>query len=289
MKVIITGGTGFIATRFYELKKSKHKISLLTRKRGLERKYSRFIYSDYSIESLKSILKYYDAIIHTAARRIITKYEMFNDFILNNVLLTQKVFEAAKIAEVCNLVQLSSRMVYPSNSEKPLREDSITQPDTYYGLSKVFCEKLADFYSDLGLKIKTLRLSQVIGKGDKKRETFFLNKIIEQAEKKQKITIYGKGMGKKDYVYIDDVVDAIDKALIYSKTNIFNIASGVSKSYVEIAEVVNELCENKGNITFLDIKGDENIVYYDITKAKEFLNFIPKYDFRSAIIKILED
>jgi len=289
MKVIITGGTGIIATRFYELKKSTHKISLLTRKKGLERKYSRFIYSDYSIKSLKSIFKYYDAIIHTAARRITTKSETFSDFILDNVLLTQKVFEAAKIAGIYNLVQLSSRMVYPPNSDKPFREDDITQPDTYYGLSKVFCEKLADFYSNLGLKIKTLRLSQVMGKNDKKRETFFLNKIIEQAKKKQKITIYGKGLGKKDYIYIDDAVDAIDKALIYSKTDIFNIASGVSKSYVEIAKVVNELCDNNDNITFINIEEDKNIVYYDIKKAKEFLNFVPKYDFRSAIIKILED
>ena len=240
--------------------------------------------TDYSIESLNYILKDIDAVVHLAAMRgtdfNITIYHQ-------NEIITENLYQSCIDLEIRNIVFASSVSVYSDITKIPWVETQIPSPKTLYGVSKIACEYIGDIYHrKYGLNIKSLRIAQVLGEGE--RKGFMMNTFIDNAFENKTLKVIGKSIAKREFVYVKDVARAIIMAL--SKPEIhgtFNIGSGEAYTNLQIAQIVNECFDNEGNLEYYDYidEGIESSLM-DSSKAKNVLGYSPKYSFKEALNEI---
>lgn len=291
LKLLITGGSGFIGKHLCNIFGKEYDLHIVGTKKDVNKvetfKYIEFPYyvTDYSVESLKDIFEKIkpDAVVHLAAHRP----EGINEGIvtyLENLRISANLFEACLNNNVSNIVNTSSRLIYSQDNPQPWKEDSQITPKGYYALSKYWVEQTAEYFNNKGLQIKTLRLAQVIGYGE--REGYLLQIYAENAKKGLPLTVFGECKGKRHYVYVNDVVAAIKAALLKPELKgIYNIGMKNIYGFDELAQTINKVYGNKSEIIFnKEAKADENIYKMDISKAKRELGWSAKYDLSSAFV-----
>lgn len=293
MRVAVTGGTGFIGKNLLKMLNNKYEFIILGR-RSIDNyiigdeKY-KYHCTDYSVEQLVNCFKNVDAVVHLSSKKV--EYDSkFDDYISDNIVLTSNVFEACRDTGIKNVINLSSRMTYDIDAKIPWVENSKENPNTYYGISKLTIDKLANYYNaNFDMQIKSLRASQVFGLNDnvidKNQMGFMIMKFIDLAIKKQALTIYGDGAGVRDYIYIKDLINSIDCALESPSANgIFNIGSGVGISHKELATKINQIFNNQSNLIYdYDVVEDKSKHLLDIDKARRVLKYSPEYPLEKAL------
>lgn len=291
MKLAITGGTGFIGawvlrsidqnTEVKVFGRDKKRKSVITDTREYE-----YVITDYSVGDLTEKLKGYDALIHLAATRVgASGFEPY----LENIAISQNLFEACNANGISNVVCLSSISVYSFNNTQPWKEDSYVAPLTFYGISKVSMENLAEYYNcKKSMSIKSLRVAQVLGHGE--RSGFMLMNFIEQAYNNEILHVYGEGAGRREYVYVRDVVDAIFHALHKADVKgIFNIGTGVNTSHYELAETINAVFQNGSGIQLVkNIVEDKGIYVMDLQKTEKELGWLSKWTLEDGLKEVRE-
>lgn len=278
MNIAVVGGNGFIGKEFVNYASSKGHLVFVI---GSE--YN--VYDDYGENTVKSILKKCDAMVFLAAKRHVSTFSM-EDY-LYNIRIADKYLSLSVETSVKNVVVTSSISVY-SNNVIPWRETDFQAPLSLYGASKQAVDSLALFYNEQqGMKIKSLRLAQVIGLGE--RKGFLLNTIIDKAIAKEKQTVYGKGLGRRQYIYIKDVCDAILHAVTKEcdSSGIFNIGMEYNVAIADLVQMVNEVFDNDAGVGFLlDKSEDMNEYLMDVSKIEREFKWKPQYDLRSAFMDI---
>lgn len=296
MRVLIPGGSGFIGKyllnelagehELYVLGTQANKVSVCTDE-GQEIPY---LYCDYSVEGMNNLISEStpDAVVNLAAHRPAAKQEHINDY-YSNLFIAANIFQSCLDKNVSNLVNVSTRLVYSAKNSLPWLESDGVAPDNFYGLSKLWCEDTAQFFNQKGLCIKTLRLAQVIGLGE--REGYVLQVYLDRARKGQPIVVYGKGQGRRHYIYAKDVARAIHSALLKPEiSGIFNIGMADIHSFEELAVTINKTFGNKSEIIYDPGKAaDENVYQMSIAKAKEELGWEPEYDLYRTYLDIKKD
>lgn len=282
MKVAITGGTGFLGKEIINtLDKNGYTPVILTRNESFISKHEVRV-TDYSNESLKISLNDVEAVIHLAARRGVS---INVDDFLPNLIITQNLFDSCVDLEINNIVFASSIAVYSDSKTIPWTEEN-THPKTIYATVKLACENIGNIYHNkFGHNIKSLRIAQILGEGEIKG---MMNTFIDSAFDKSKIKVKGKSLARREYVYVKDVANAFLLAL--NKPNLhgtFNIGSNVAYTNLEIAEKINEVFENVGNLIY-DDSDDESIEssLMDSSKSRKTLGYIPKWTFIDALLDI---
>ncbi len=289
MNLAITGGSGFIGTWFVKRFQNRYRFVILGRSKqkpawlpaGLD---CRYCATDYSVDSLSKCLDGVEGVLHLAARKVIREQDRFEEYVNANLLLTQRLFEACRILNIKNIVNSSSRLVYSESNSLPWSEDTDPHPVTYYGISKLAAEKLAHYYNcTYSMNIKSLRLAQVIGCGAGSESV--VGKFMRSAAAKEKLTVFGTGAGRREYIYIEDAVRALHCAISKSEVSgVFNIGSGVNISYRELAILINNIYNNAGNIVFLHEKPEDcSVGLMDISKAANELGFVPRWTMEAAL------
>jgi len=296
LKIAITGGLGFIGRWFMKLFQDQYRFVVLGRSNVKLDDFRDIMFdyrqTNYSAQDLLYKLKGVDRVIHLAAQSVTNHELTFDDFIHSNTLLTNNVFSACAQLKITQIVYTSSRLVYSNRNRLPWRENDDPKPNTFYGISKLSTEKLADYYNhNYDMSIKTLRFAQVIGLGDEKRNDYVFNKFINKAINKEPLTLYGKGLDKKEYLYVKDAVLAIKNALNGSSpAEIYNIGMGVNFTINELALLINEVFDNEGNLGFANTQEQkESEGLMDINKAKGLLGFSPKWTLKPALYDMKED
>ena len=280
MNIAITGGTGFIGRWVLETIDKSKNVTIFGRDKGrmtidIGTKEFKYVYTDYSESDLVDKLKGYDALIHLAATRVANSG--FKPY-LANIAISQSLFEACEQNKVRNIVTLSSISVYSDINKLPWREDDNVTPLSFYGISKVSMENLAELYNKTkSMNIKSLRVARVVGHGE--RSGYMLMNFVNQAFMKETLKVYGEGAGKREYIYVKDVADAILHALKKEEIQgIFNIGTGVKTSHYELAKTINTVFNNENNLEFVkDIKEDQTIFLMDNHKTKEELGWSSKW------------
>lgn len=210
---------------------------------------------------------------------------------INNVVGTLNMLEWCRINEVPKMVFLST-FVYGFPQYLPVDEKHPSAPTNPYSTSKLLAEELCQAYCrDYGLNVAVLRLFNVYGPGQK--SDFVIPRIIEQLPT-GKVQL-GASAPKRDFVYIDDVVDSIVSAARSEICGfeVFNIGSGISYSITEIASELSSLYfKETGNyvsVNFSDVlkKGDVLDTIANIEKAKNIFNWYPKTDINAGLLKTL--
>jgi len=283
MRALVTGGAGFIGGHLVEKLVERdwdvmvfdnfERASLETLKAlPSEAELRRIDIRD--LESMKRYAGDVDVIFHLAALTDVVESEVKKDEYWNvNVVGTENVLKIARDVGA-KLIFTSSAAVY-GELNNVAREDLKPSPISFYGITKLECEKLCmRYYEEYGTDIVVLRLFNVFGE---RAQGGVVKIFLERAREGKPLIIYGDGEAVRDFIYVGDVVDALIKAALSEKASgrILNIGSGKPTKVKELAEVVAK--ETGVKIIYeSERRGEIKFSLADISLAKKLLNWNPK-------------
>ena len=236
---------------------------------------------------LLPIFKKVDYLFHMAAQPgVRTSWgKGFENYSINNILVTQKLLEQAKISKsLKKIVIASSSSVYGNQSCKMNESKTKTNPVSPYGVSKLAAEHLVSAYvENFNLPVIMLRYFTVYG--PRQRPDMAFMRFVMKSILKKPITIYGNGTQKRNFTYIDDVIDAtISSANIDNTGEIINIGGGEVISISKVISILKNICNYEPKILYKPFSnGDVLRTEADINKAKRLLNFKPKTSLKNGL------
>ena len=287
---MIFGGSGFIGRNLYlDLSKKNKNIYIFDKVKPTKIKYESknliigdILNTKLVLKSLKKI----DTIIHLAAHGgVLKSIQEPKKNLENNILGTLNILEAARVNRVKKIIFASSGGTIAGNTVKKLTENTLPNPVSQFGVSKLACEKYCNVYSNLyGIVAINLRFSNVYGPFSEGKNNF-INNLIESTLLDKKMFINGDGTQSRDFIYVDDIVNAIKKGLSLNESNTFQIGSGNKTSLNKVIKYVykyNKTLEKK--ILYRpSIKGEVKSVISDIAKSQMILKFKYKVRLKDGI------
>ena len=287
MKIIITGGAGFIGKYLvnYLLDKGNTITIFDNFSNSEEKSLEYYIKSGVKIvngdiRKFDEILKEtedQDVLIHLAAKisvsqSILNPSETFDV----NVDGTKNVLEACKKNYVKKIIIASSAAVYGEGSSgMKLIESAKTNPISPYGKSKLKMEQEIEKNNKIDCVI--LRFFNIFGIGQTPEYAGVITKFIEMISSNKPLEIFGDGMQTRDFVSINDVVESIYDAIKNGKNGTYNIASGKAITINELAEFMISLSKKDLEIHHISEKhGDIRYSEADISLAKSKIGYVPK-------------
>ena len=245
-------------------------------------------------EALKSIFREsaFDCIVHLAARagvRPSLKEPLL--YVKTNINGTMNLLELARENEVRHFVFGSSSSVYGENKKVPFSEDDpIFNPISPYAATKAAGELICHTYAHLhNMRIVCLRFFTVYGA--RQRPDLAIHKFAKLITAGQAIPVFGDGTTRRDYTYIDDIIQGVRAAIDYDQTNYEVINLGESRT-VELRELISLLENELGRRAEIDRQptqpGDVPQTYADISKARRLLNYNPQTPIESGIKKFVQ-
>ena len=204
------------------------------------------------------------------------------------------LLELCKKYGVKKFIQASSSSVYGNNKNVPFKETDIVDfAISPYAATKKSGEVLGHVYHKL-YDIDMIQLRFFTVYGPKQRPDLAIHKFTKMILEEKSIPFYGDGNTKRDYTYIDDIVDGILKSIDYLFKNqgvyeIFNLGESHVVSLKEMVEVIEKVLGKKAVLDKQPMQlGDVEKTYADISKAKEILSYNPKTNFEDGIKKFVE-
>lgn len=197
-----------------------------------------------------------------------------------NVAGTQNMLELARQKDIKQFVFASSSSVYGKNPNVPWKEDdAVLQPISPYASTKVSGELLGHVYSHLyDIRFLALRFFTVYG--PRQRPDLAIHKFLKLMSEGKEITLYGDGSTRRDYTYIDDIVDGVMAAIGY-KDSMYEVINLGNNQTVELLELV-EAIENASGVTAKkkfgpEQPGDVKQTWADVGKAGELFKYQSDY------------
>jgi UDP-glucuronate 4-epimerase len=232
-----------------------------------------------------------DFVVHLAARAgvrpSISDPLLYQDV---NIRGTVVLLESCKAHGIKNFIFASSSSVYGENQRVPFTErDLDIQPISPYGATKRAGELLCYSYHHLyGINIACLRIFTAYG--PRQRPEMAIHKFARLIDRGEKIPIYGDGSSRRDYTYIDDLIDGILGVIRYHKGfEIYNLGESQTTSLKELIRLIEETMGKKANVEMLEPQpGDVSVTYADITKAKRMLKYQPGVKMEEGIKRFVE-
>jgi len=303
MKLLVTGGLGFIGTNFIRYIMSHYpryhilncdKMGLgsnLNNLKDLEkRKTYRFIQGDISnYEVVTEILKDVDAVINFAAETHVDR-SIANPkpFIESNVIGTFNLLEAERRMKLSiRHIQISTDETYGEIVKGSFSEEDILKPSNPYSASKAAADMMCLAYS------RTYGMDTVITRctnnyGPYQFPEKLIPKTIIRAQNNLPIPVYGTGENVRDWIYVQDHCEAIEQILKKGKTSeIYNISSGNELSTLKVVETILDILERPRDlIHFVEDRPGHDFRYsLDFSKIKRDTGWIPKHVFDSSLKK----
>ncbi|SHL51070.1 UDP-glucose 4-epimerase [Roseovarius litoreus] len=283
-KVAVTGASGFIGRYLCEdLEAAGYRPLRLGRgapQAAVERQ------TDYSRDSLARALEGAEAVVHLAGRRM-TRQDDPDDitpFQKPNVAVIGDLVAAARQAGVRRIVLASTIAVYGRDQPLPCHEGMGVQPINAYATSKLMAEAHLGMLTRAGGPSSVaLRLASVYGHGEK--DTPVMMRFVDQAIAGETIMVTGHPDTAIDQIYVRDATAAIIAALRHPEvTGICNIGGGAALPVRRIAETVNVIHGNMGNlIDKTDSKGRADCCIMALDRAARDLGWRPAYDLEAGL------
>ena len=244
---------------------------------------------------LWTLLQDVDCVYHLAARVSVPESLLYPvEYNRVNVGGTVTLMEAMRDVGVRRVVFVSSGAVYGEQSAQPLREDAAPNPRSPYAVSKLSAEYYVRTIGQLwGIETVALRVFNAYGPGQHLPPVHapVIPYFLRQACHNGTLVLHGEGGQTRDYVYVDDVVDAMAAAADAPGINqkIINVGSGAETSVRELVDLVLEVAGGKPEvITNPRNEGGPRRMVADISLAGELLGYRPAIDLRSGLNLTLE-
>jgi len=240
----------------------------------------------------KDVCQNADVVIHLAANAgVIPSIEDPRSDCFANVVGTLNYLEAARINGVRRFV-LASSSAPLGEQDPPIHEEMVARPLSPYGASKLSGEAYCSaYYNSFGIQAVALRFGNVYGQYSSRKNSV-VAKFIKHILASEPLPIYGDGLQTRDFIYVDDLIRAILSAFEKPGVGgqIFQIATHREHTVVEVAKALNRLAEKylgrKSPIVYeQERKGEVRSSYSDISKAKNMLGFMPKYELQQGLEK----
>lgn len=299
MRITVTGGAGFIGSHLVDrLIEDGHIVqvidNLYTGNKEFVHSKAQFVELDIRDPKLYSVLEEFrpDYIFHEAAQTEVST--SMSDPMLDcdiNLMGLINLLNAAVKLDVKKFLMPSSAAVYGNLDTLPLNEEMIGNPSSFYGLTKLTTEHYLRIYHEaFGLPYICYRYSNVFGPrqgngGEGGVISIFAKAIVQGSP----IIIYGDGKQTRDFIYVDDVVEANILGIQHQVTGIYNVSTGISSS-------VNLLVDEFRNISGKDIEvvydkprlGDIRDSVLATDKSEKELLFTAKHNLHDGLIKTYE-
>jgi UDP-glucose 4-epimerase len=290
MKILVTGGAGFIASHVVDgYLRLGHEVAVVDNlSRGFRRNVNpRAQLYEGDIQDVSFLEKVFskvepDVVNHHAAQMDVrrgVREPVFDARV--NILGSLNVLEQAVAHKTRHIIYISTAgAAYGEPKQLPVSEDCPINPITPYGISKHTVEHYLYTFSHLyGVTYVVLRYGNVYGprqssQGEAGVFAIFSEQILAGIQP----VIYGDGTKLRDYIYVDDVVDANIAALHRGYGNVFNIASGIPTSDDEVFALVRDILEKKDlHARYVSKRaGEIHRIYLDISKAQQILGWTPR-------------
>ncbi len=298
MRILITGGAGFVGTNLcVKLSGMGHELVLydnLTSTAGEVFPVSaahRVVQADIrDEEQLCAEMAKVDAVIHLAAAgSVVDSVADPVDNFQNNVIGTFTVLNAARKSQVGKLVFASTGGAIIGDVTPPVNEQTYPAPISPYGASKLCCESYCRAFSkSYGMNIVSLRFANVIGPYSLHKKGVLTN-FIKSAIDGTSVTIFGDGSATRDYLFVEDLCEGIALGLAHQAPGFdyFHLASGRETSINELLALVNQ-CSGQAplQVEYSPKRVGEverNFAHYQ--KAADTLGFGPRHSMVEAVSK----
>jgi len=204
------------------------------------------------------------------------------------------LLELIREKQIRSFLFASSSSVYGNNKKVPFSEkDFVDHPISPYAATKKSGELLCHTYHHLyGINTVCLRFFTVYG--PRQRPDLAIHKFMKRILNEETIPVYGDGSSKRDYTYIDDIIDGVVKALNFVLENdgcfeVFNLGESRTVSLSEMIETIEKVTGKKATVERLPMQpGDVNITYADVSKARKMLAYAPSMDFEEGVRRFYE-
>ena len=289
MKIIVTGASGFIGTNLVKYLKAKnHFVSVIC-----DQTCESSDIADYAFYTglLGFKEKYFnikqaDALIHLAANND-TLDNNTKQMINQNFLASKKMYKFAKKLNCSHFIYASSMAVYGNkiNEEDPL--------NTYATSKLMFDNFVKRIATQEKMKLIGLRFCNVYGPHEEKkgRRMSYLGQMLRNMILNKKVKLYKETNTKRDWVYVEDVCEVIELCLSSNLSEIYNIGSGKTISFIELFKKL-ALITGYDKLPILiendHINSYQNIDTNDISKAVQELGYNPKFTFDLGIQKYFD-
>lgn len=299
MKVLITGGAGFIGSNFTEYMLKKYKKYTLTVFDAMtyasnpetiikfkKNKNFKFIKGDIcDFDAVKTAVKGQDMIVHFAAESHVDRSIIGPEaFIETNVKGTFNMLEAARLEGIKKFLHISTDEVYGSIKKGKSREQDILDPTSPYSSSKAAADLIAlSYYKTFGMPVVITRSSNNFGpyQHPEKFVPLFITRAIEEKE----LPLYGDGKNVRNWIYVEDNCSGLD-IVLHKGINgeIYNVGGNVEEPNIKVARcIVEELGKNVELIKLVkDRLAHDRRYALDSSKLKK-LGWKQKYEFTEAL------
>ena len=295
MKIIITGGAGFIGKHLVELLiKKENDITIFDNFSNskeesvmyLKNLGAKIVKGDIrKIGQINNAMKGHDLVIHLAAKISVEEsIKSPSETFQTNVEGTKNVLIACEKNQIKKIIASSSAAVYgESEADVKLTEKSKINPISPYGESKVMMEnEIKKNTENNDVDYVILRFFNIYGKNQSPEYAGVITKFIKKIEMNQPLEIFGDGMQTRDFISVKDVVNSIYHSIENGKNQIYNIGSGEPITIKQLAKLMITLSKKELKINYNEgKKGDIRFSEADVSLAKKELHYLPKYTLES--------
>jgi UDP-glucuronate 4-epimerase len=308
MKILVTGGAGFIGSHFverclalghevavvddfndfYDPAIKRANISVLSKHAAVHDADIR------DAEVIAGIVRdgKFDTIVHLAARAgVRPSIKDPRLYVETNVLGTLNLLEGAKQGNVPRFICASSSSVYGVLKTLPFREDlALTQTISPYAATKLAGEQICSNYSHLyGLRTINLRFFTVYG--PRQRPDLAIHSFTKAIHEGRPIQQFGDGTTRRDYTYVDDIMQGMEACLTYEGQlcDVFNLGESQTTTLSDLIATIEKAVGKKAIIEKKpEQPGDVPVTYADITKSRALLGYQPHTQIAQGIPKFVE-
>lgn len=293
MKVLVTGGSGFIGHYLIQqLKALGHKVRNLDIRQPINPYHAGFdcwVFTD--ITSYPYLYQQWrlfrpDIVFHLAAQTSVPESIRFPEHdARTNIIGTLNVIELCKELGTKKLIFASTAATYGEPKYLPIDEDHILDPGSPYGISKLAGESyIRTVLGESTVDFTILRFANVYGWGGEGVIPIFL----QSALKGEPIYIYGSGRQTRDFIYVKDLVSALIKCIEQGNGHTLNLSTETMTSLLELVDIMRGVLQKDIEVHRRPVrKGDVEDSFMSNRKAKEVLGWSPQYTLRDGLLDML--
>jgi UDP-glucose 4-epimerase len=298
MKVLVTGGAGFIGSRIaHTLVEAGHDVTvfddLSVGHKDSVPKGAKLVEADIrDAAAIKGAVDGQDAVIHLAAQALVPESVADPQKAFEiNLIGGQNLLEAMRVTGVKRLVYSSSAGVYGDPERVPIQEDDLKTPLSPYGATKYAFESLASAYhAAYGIDVVMFRYFNPYGPTeDHDPETHAVPNFINAVLNNQPIPLYWKGEQTRDFFFVDDIARAHVMGLDLKGLHYYNLGSGQAVAVKDVVELIFKITGKRTDIQDLGERaGDPPRLMADISKVKRELGWQPEVSLEDGLRRTIE-